>query len=436
MIFRNSISLFNPDPGCDNLYRLLFLRNIAGIVQILIIIIATRVLLIRLPIIPLLSIISFMAAVNFITWFRLSARRNCGELEFLLQLLLDITSFSFIIYFSGGASNPFVGLYILYITISAIVKNPISTWFITLYSISWYTLLMFYYIPIISPDIKLIFGMDPMVMGMWFRFVINTLFVSYFVLGMGLSIRDRDRIIVKRREEELNNQHLATLGLFASGTAHELATPLASLNLLVDSLKSSRELCISKDALNDINLMKSQIDRCRSLLDQILLSSGNKFAQSGIKTTVNDYLEKIINSFSNYRSNIVFDYEITTSHDNPTIFEDHMLIQAIVALLNNAADASPDYVHIDASWNHRIIKIRIIDHGAGIPNKVIGNLDRKGLTTKLDGHGLGLYLANSAIKRLDGHLNISRISPRGTQIMIEIPLSSIMITQQTDLSVY
>ena len=75
------------------------------------------------------------------------------------------------------------------------------------------------------------------------------------------------------------------------------------------------------------------------------------------------------------------------------------LRQAILILLNNAADASPHHVDIDGRWDGESLQLTVGDRGSGVRARPLGKLGRSFFTTKPPGQGTGLGLVLTASTR-------------------------------------
>jgi two-component system sensor histidine kinase RegB len=140
-----------PSPLGKNLQRLFLLRNIALVAQCLTFGLAHWVLEIQLPWSEMLSVVFFLSLVNLATWVRLHRNWPVSSIEFFTQLLVDVLALSALLYFSGGATNPFISLYLLPLTIAAAILPWTYTWIMAVITIGLYTLLLFYYVPL-PPD--------------------------------------------------------------------------------------------------------------------------------------------------------------------------------------------------------------------------------------------------------------------------------------------
>lgn len=100
------------------------------------------------------------------------------------------------------------------------------------------------------------------------------------------------------------------------------------------------------------------------------------------------------------------------------------LSKALINLLDNAADASPDSVHVDAHWEGDEAEIVIVDHGVGIGPDLLEEISTKPYSTKPDGIGLGAFLIHEIIQRLGGVIKLSNRSTGGLETVITLPLQA------------
>ncbi|MEJ2686665.1 MAG: sensor histidine kinase [Gammaproteobacteria bacterium] len=345
-------SLLAQGPGNANLRRLYVMRNLAIGGQLAVTILARELYRIRLPLAPLLGVIAGLAVVNALTWLRLRTDCECGNGEFLLQLLLDIGALTAVLYFTGGATNPFVGLFLLPLTVAATVLKRYSVWFVAGMTVFAYSWLLGHYVPLPASVNAITLGFNPMVVGMWLRFVINSGLVAYFVVSMAEALRQRERTLAQTREENLHNARLAALGMLSAGTAHELGTPLATLATLTGELRREYQDPQYASLRGVLDVMRGQIDRCKEALAAVSASAGELQAQAGNAVPVHTYLSEIMDEWRKLRPGIALTPRLEGPNTGPRIVTERTLSQAIMTVLNNAADASPDAVELKAVWHN------------------------------------------------------------------------------------
>jgi two-component system sensor histidine kinase RegB len=156
-----------------NLKLLWWLRSIAIFGQTTAILVVTHALQIPLQTAPLWSIIGGLALVNAFTLWRVKTARHITETEFFGQLLTDITALAGLLYFTGGATNPFASLFILQVIIAAITLTPLYTWIAAGLTIVFYTALMVWNVEVpyfMHHHMGDFFNMH--VQGMWISFIL------------------------------------------------------------------------------------------------------------------------------------------------------------------------------------------------------------------------------------------------------------------------
>jgi C4-dicarboxylate-specific signal transduction histidine kinase len=129
----------------------------------------------------------------------------------------------------------------------------------------------------------------------------------------------------------------------------------------------------------------------------------------------------------NPEANIVGDW--TGILPAPEIFGEQALKQALLALLNNAVDASPEDVQFSGRREADTLWLCITDRGSGLPADDVVKLGRTFFTTKPPGKGagLGLVVASRAIERLGGTLRWENRTGGGMQVEVVLPLDSLSL---------
>ncbi|MGD8498394.1 MAG: ATP-binding protein [Chromatiales bacterium] len=402
-----------------NLHRLFVLRNIAITAQVGAVLISLWYLELALPVGTLFAVIGALAAFNVFTALRLRRGPRVSHFEFLVQLLVDIMVFTVLLYLTGGATNPFALLYLMPMTIAATVLPGRYTWFIAIVTAACYSLLLWTYIPLPHSHM----GMDDFglhVLGMWLGFVLSAGLIAYFVVGMGDTLRRREQALAAAREQALRDQQLVTLGTLAASTAHELGTPLGTMALLVEELDET----LPEDQRATTATLRQQIARCKEALSNLSSSAGAIRLTGGSRLTVDRYLQAIIDEWRDTRSGI----ELSTQFDGeipaPSILADRTLTQALINILDNAADVSPSEVACEAAWSCDSVRLEILDRGPGLADEARHRAGEMGFSSKPDGMGLGLFLAHAIIRRFGGGVQLLNREGGGICTRITLPLGS------------
>jgi two-component system sensor histidine kinase RegB len=369
-----------------------------------------------------------LAVALFLGWGMLAfaavhpfARRmkpvTAGEL--FVYLHLDILALALLLFFSGGASNPFVSLLLLPLVIAALLLPVGQVWVMTAVTVALYTGLMFDYRPLPGMLICYSPGFQAHLWGMWLVFTISALLIAGFVARLAAALRIRDRQVAQLREQALRDEQILTLGLFAAGAAHELGTPLSTIAVLAREieyrLNGDAELCA------DLGTLRQQVNACKTILGD-LLRNANLAADRETTQPLDMLLEHIRNRWQLLRPGIPLQMRCTGPWPPPAVAAPQAIGQTLINLLNNAADASPQQVDLEGRWGAGRVVIEIRDQGAGLTREAAHHAGEAFFSTKEDGVGIGLLLANAALERLGGRVSLWR-DPRGeTCTRIDLPV--------------
>lgn len=422
---------FLPDPmqpaSSRNLIRLFWLRNFM-IVCLVLAAGALNQLSIPLPVLPITLAVLGAMLLNLLTLRRMQRKTHVGDLEMFAQLCGDITALTVLFYFSGGYTNPFVWMYLLPTTVAAVTLSWHYVWGITIISIASYTTLMFFYVPLSHLHMHYHLGSEFNIhlFGMWMGFVICALVIAAFVTRIGQNLREYDRLIANAREKALESERMLALGTLATAAAHELGTPLATMSVVVGEL--AREHANKPDFAEPLALLSRQIGRCKEILTSITASAGEPRAEDGQQQSLHDFLQQQISRWQDSHPITQLTCQFQGSNTSPVIVVDRTLGQALNNLLDNAADASPQHIALQATWNEKHLKLTLRDFGDGLASHVARNIGEPFVTTKPGkGMGLGLYLSRLIFERFGGTLTLTNHPEGGVETHVELPLTALRV---------
>jgi two-component system sensor histidine kinase RegB len=413
-----------PSSAALNLQRVVTYRNLMVAAQLVAIMVAA-VMDFVLPLTPILAVIAMFIALNFVTWSRLRwIDSPVSERELFFHLLTDVVILGALLYFTGGSTNPFVSLFLVPLTLAAASLPGRYTWAIAGVALLCYSLLMAWYIPLSHRHGE---NFSLHVIGMWFGFVLSAVLISYFAVKMSANLREREQALAQAREDALRDERLVALGTLAAGAAHELGTPLATMAVLAKDLE--QDCAAMPAAAGSLAVLRGQITRCKDILAKLAASAGQSRAEAGRGDALDLYLAQLTAEWHSERPSVQLRQQWQGPRPAPHIIADLTLTHAITNVLNNAADASEQEVEVIGDWNERELRLEIRDRGAGLSDGAASHAGEPFFTTKPPGSGLGLglFLAQSAIKRLGGSLQISNRAEGGACARIVLPLSNLLL---------
>jgi two-component system sensor histidine kinase RegB len=407
--------------AAPNLRRVLVLKNVALVGQTLAMMVVAYGL--GMPL-PLTVIVLTLLAINVLTWLRLRIQWPVTEAEVFAQLLLDVMILSVLLYLAGGATNPFVLLLLLPLTIAAATLSARYTWSMAAVVVACFGMLMFIHMPLphfhITYDGEITLKSAGMVLG----FALGVGLIVAFVIRMGNVLRERERLLAEAREALLRDRHIVSLGTLAVGAAHEIGTPLATMAVLARELQheyqDQPELC------DKLHILREQVERCKVTLTDMLSSSGRERAESGCRVALDDYLRDVTLQWRRARPGVEFSFNWEGRRPGPDIVAQQTLSQAIINLLNNAADAGNEGLEVVARCDERVLQLSVYDRGQGVSAKVQGDTGRPMFSTKPEGHGLGLFLTRAVVSRLGGALRLFNRPEGGACAELILPLDKLL----------
>ncbi len=411
-------------PGHSQLRRLVILRSVAIAAQLLTLLSVWHFLEMALDWSAMLITIATLAGINLFTWLRLRGDRPVSNPELFVQLGIDVLALSVLLYYGGGSTNPFVSLFLLPLVIAAATLPMPYTWGMALLTTASYSVLMFYYQPLPHShhDHNSDSAFTTHVMGMWLGFFISAVVVAYFVTQMAQAVRKRDEQLARAREEILRNERIVALGTQAAGAAHEMGTPLSTMAVVINELQ--HELGAEPSELRDsLEILDEQVRGCKRILDKILSNAQEEGATSIL--SVDAMMAEVLDEWQLLRPTAVYQYQAASTPAKLAV--DTTLRAALMNLLNNAADASPQGIEIVCRCDEKNFILTVIDHGAGLSEEVARYAGSAFFTTKQEGRGLGLMLANATVERLGGTVSLLNNHQGGASTELILPLAGASI---------
>ena len=408
-----------------NLQRLLLIRLIVSVCQLSALAFAWF-LDYSLEYTPIISVMGFILVINAWVFFRQLHQSMVNDQEFLLHLFFDVLSLSVLLYFGGGASNPFVSFFLVPITISAAILPWTYTWAVAGISLACYTFLLFFYRPlsILMPEDMNMSSMGGLpnlhIIGMWCNFIVSAVLITYFVVKMAAEIRSQDIKLNDYREDNMRNEQILAVATQAAGTAHELGTPLNTMTILVREMADDYQ---ENPALaKDISTLEMQLASCKKSLQEMVKRADLRNAGKSRQSAIPAFIEQILEQWGLLRPEVRLNQKFIAANESPQIHVDSTLQQAIVNILNNAADASPEGIDLAVDWNTENWTLTIRDYGKGVDEEMMAYLGSEIVSNKEKGMGVGMILSQASIERMGGEVSISSHPEKGTLTQIRLPV--------------
>ena len=369
---------------------------------------------------PLIVLLVLSLSMCLLTGLRLRGSWPVTELEFAAHLAMDLFIHSGLLYYLGGSTNPFVAYYLVPLTIAAATLPWLYSIVLSGLALSGYTALLIWYRPLHLQGEHL----DELLItlhlfGMWLNFALSAAFITFFVAKMSEAVREQDQLRAARREDSMRDQQLLAVATQAAGAAHELGTPLSTMSVLLNELR--REHREQPALQEDLAVLQAQVQLCKGTLQQLVRAAEADRRQAIEEQTVMHWLESALNRWHLMRPEATYRYQLAGVGSPPTLLPPVDLTQALLNLLNNAADACPENLVVRLSWDQQWVVITIRDYGAGVPLAIAEQLGKPFFTTKGKGFGLGLFLSQISVIRAGGSVKLYNQDGGGTLTELRLP---------------
>jgi two-component system sensor histidine kinase RegB len=208
------------------------------------------------------------------------------------------------------------------------------------------------------------------------------------------------------------------LGTQAAGAAHELGTPLSTLSVIIGELK--RDHAVLPEWRGDLAILDDQVQICKRILGKLLANAQDAATQA--PQPLEQFLAATLDEWQLLRPAVHYQYQVSGTQPAPQLYIDPTLRAALLNLLNNAADASPDEIDIRVHWDANSFTLEIQDHGQGLTPEAAARAGSAFFTTKKEGRGLGIFLANATVERMGGKVRLFNREGGGATTEIILPL--------------
>ena len=336
-------------------------------------------------------------------------------------LVGDVLVLTAMLGITGGPSNPFTVLLLVYVTLAAVTLGQRWTWTVVAMAMAGYGSLFFLVPDSILQANHLMSTLPSHLAGMWFAFAVSATSIAVFVTRVTQTLARRERELAALRVVAARDARLASLTTLAAGAAHELATPLGSIAVAareLERLSARRNLA---DVADDAALITSQVARCRDILDQMSGRASEEWLETPGAVTAHDVVLEVCDGLPAEQAERL---QVSGEDGISLVTPRAGLILALRNLVRNAFDASPanGIVSLDVTTTGDRVSFVVTDKGSGMAEQVLEHAGEPFFTTKPPGtgYGLGLFLVRLFAERQGGRLDIRSAPALGTTVVLEV----------------
>jgi len=408
-----------------NMQQLVLLRWIAVAGQLLAIVVVHAGMGIRLPLLPMLLVLAGLCVFNVLGPAYWRRRPRVTDRHLLLGLLVDVGALTALLYLAGGIANPFVFLYVLQVVLAAVLLRPRSRWLVVALTTGCVVALAVVPGPVELPADPAAGLADRYVEGLLLCFVLVATLLVVFIGRIGEILRARDARLAALRQRAAEEEHIVRMGLLASGAAHELGTPLSTLAVILGDWQHLPHFTSDPELLQDVAEMQAQVLRCKAIVGGILQSAGEVRGEAPHVTTARALVDGMAAEWQRSRAMPGLRF-VNRIDDDMAIVADVGLRQMLFNILDNAHEASPGDVALDARVEADQLVLAVEDGGPGFDPGMLERLGTPYRSSKgAPGRGLGLFLSVNVARTLGGTIAARNRPGGGAAVTVGIPLQAL-----------
>ena len=229
----------------------------------------------------------------------------------------------------------------------------------------------------------------------------------------------------KMEEETKRKEKLLAMGELASGVAHEIRNPVNAIGMIAQRL--DREFKVENDPEefhNITKLLKDEVTRINKIITQFL-GYAKPLTLQIKEVNSKEFFNDLFRLFVEQARMKTIEFNKLSEQDFVIKLDPELIRQSLINLIQNALDAveKEGIVELDYNLTNNQLIIEITDDGPGIPEELKKKIFDLYFTTKNEGTGIGLSVAQKIISEHNGTIEVFSKLNKSTKFKITLPQS-------------
>jgi len=373
-------------------------------------------------------VIALIATTNIWLQFKKPCQTWAIHRWLVALIFGDVMLLTLLLYYTGGAHNPFTVLYVLHIMLAVMLLQAKYAWFMVGLCGTGFWLLFFSNHMLIGPGGEAVCDdLDFHLQGMLAATVVTGAGVVYFVAHLNRSLKHLRGIAAQARDLAEKERHFSSILAMAAGVAHELATPLGTIAIASRELElSSQTTGCNAECCQDVQLIRREVEKCAQILRRMGGAVNSPPDQPSSPVPVEEIQPLLVNYLPGEIAAKMQWHQPATLPRHAILPSNDLLI-ILGNLVRNAWEATGGDSMVAVSLlpgDGDIARFEITDKGPGMKPEILQRLGEPFFTTKTNqqaGMGLGFFLSKALTERRGGSLRVRSAPGAGTSITVEIP---------------
>lgn len=370
------------------------------------------------------AMIGLLALFNFYLSMRYPPTLRLAPQATLALLTVDLLELAGILYVTGGLSNPFAPLLCVPVIISSSTQPIRYTLGLGLLLILFVSVLTFSPYPLPwYPGASYTMPTE-LIIGIWLAILTTTAFAAVYSYRVSLEAMQLSEALAATELVLQRENHLSQLDGLAAAAAHELGTPLATISLVAKEME--RELSADERYGEDVQLLRSQAERCRDILRRLTTLSSEE-AEAMKLLPLSSLIEEVTAPHREFGIRIIV-IEKTPRETEPVSTRNAGIIYGLGNLVENAVDYARNHVVVTTEARSDKVIVTVEDDGEGYSHDILQRIGEPYVTSRnrddnAGGLGLGLFIAKTLLERSGARLSFGNSSGEtgGARVTVEWP---------------
>jgi len=344
------------------------------------------------------------AAFNLWLSSQPKARTPAEDWEIAAVLSFNILQLSGLLFLTGGILNPFAALIIAPTTLAAATVSRNYLIGVVVLAITCVAVMSVWSLPLPLPD-----GLRVDASGEYRAFMTIGLqaaiaFTASYAWRAAIETEKMELALNVTRQVLAREQKLSALGALAAAAAHELGTPLATIQIVAKEIARAEPTGPLRE---DADLLVSQAERCREILKRLTDQPETEdvmHARLSLLQFVNEVIEPHLAAGVRVEAVV----SGPPGEKQPDIRRLPEMLHAMTTLVENAADFARSEVLVRARFDTENVTIEVRDDGPGFAPDVLPRLGQPYVTSRPGGEGsrsghtgmgLGVFIAKTLLEK-------------------------------------
>jgi two-component system sensor histidine kinase RegB len=381
----------------------------------------------HLPVFPCLAVIAAAAVMNLFVSLRWPGGRLASGREAVFQLGFDLIQLSILLALTGGLENPFSIMLVAPVVVAAATLNSRFAAAVGGLALVLVGLLNVWSLPLPWS------GATPLVLPKLYDFanmvatVTGIVFTAIYAWQAQAEAQRMEVALAATQAVLAREQRLSALGGLAAAAAHELGTPLATIQVVTKEMR--RDIESGTPLAEDVDLLIQQAERCRDIL-RTLSRSPDAADERHSRMGLSQMLDEVADPHRDV--GMIVNVEVSCS-PGAAILEvgrSAEVLHGLSAFVENAVDFAESAVEVSAYYDERLLAVTVQDDGPGFSPEVMAKLGEPYVTTRSQGEGsrsghlgmgLGFFIAKTLLERSGARVEFGNVKPNGASITATWP---------------